>query len=131
MAVQSREEAADWALKIKNTAQSASVRDTQKKEMERQLRIAKELSNLIVYCRSVAFSADQIKKKDFLFYEMSSFPEAKAEKLMCQTELKFFLKYHQVIKLFSSCILVACIYYRKEPHGCQFDACIVVSRSTM
>lgn len=97
MAVQSRDEAIDWCSKIRNTAQSASVRDTIKKEMERQLRIAKELSNLIVYCRSVPFVAEHIRQRGFLFYEMSSFPEAKAEKLMCQTELKFFLKYHQVI----------------------------------
>jgi hypothetical protein len=29
--------------------------------------------------------------------------------------------------------IVTCsgIVYRKEPHGCQFDGCIVVSRSTM
>jgi len=65
--------------------------------MERAWRIAKEMSNLIVYCRSVAFNIERIKTKGFTFNEMSSFPETKAEKLMCQQENKFFIKYHQVI----------------------------------
>lgn len=34
-------------------------------------------------------------RQGFVFYEMSSFPENKAEKLICQQEGKFFLKYHQ------------------------------------
>lgn len=63
--------------------------------MERQLRIAKEMSNLIVYCRSVGFNIEKLKK-GFNHYEMSSFPETKAEKLICQQETKFFLKYHEV-----------------------------------
>lgn len=66
--------------------------------MERAWRIAKEMSNLIVYCRSVAFNIERIKTKGFTFHEMSSFPETKAEKLMCQQENKFFIKYHQVYK---------------------------------
>jgi hypothetical protein len=65
--------------------------------LERQWRIATEMSNLIIYCRSVAFSAEKIRKNGFVFYEMSSFPETKAEKLICQQENKFFLKYHQVL----------------------------------
>jgi len=65
--------------------------------MERAWRIAKEMSNLIVYCRSVAFNIERIRTKGFTFNEMSSFPETKAEKLMCQQENKFFIKYHQVI----------------------------------
>lgn len=64
--------------------------------MERAWRIAKEMSNLIVYCRSVAFNIERIRTKGFTFNEMSSFPETKAEKLMCQQENKFFIKYHQV-----------------------------------
>lgn len=70
--------------------------ENQHKEMERAWRIAKEMSNLIVYCRSVAFNLERIRTKGFVFTEMSSFPETKAEKLMCQQENKFFIKYHQV-----------------------------------
>lgn len=63
--------------------------------MERAYKIAKELSDIIIYCRSISFNIERAKKA-FVFYEMSSFPETKAEKLMCQLERNFFLKYHQV-----------------------------------
>ncbi|KOC61102.1 1-phosphatidylinositol 4,5-bisphosphate phosphodiesterase gamma-1 [Habropoda laboriosa] len=96
VATPSKDTALEWMSSIKETAQNASVRENQHKEMERAWRIAKEMSNLIVYCRSVAFNLDRIKTKGFIFNEMSSFPETKAEKLMCQQENKFFIKYHQV-----------------------------------
>nr|CAD7405540.1 unnamed protein product [Timema cristinae] len=96
VAVPQREQALEWMASIKETAQNATVRENQHKEMERAWRIAKEMSNLIIYCRSVAFNADKIRQQGYIFYEMSSFPETKAEKLICQQENKFFLKYHQV-----------------------------------
>ncbi|XP_076750014.1 small wing phospholipase C gamma 1 isoform X2 [Xylocopa sonorina] len=96
VATSSKDTALEWMSSIKETAQNASVRENQHKEMERAWRIAKEMSNLIVYCRSVAFNLDRIKTKGFIFHEMSSFPETKAEKLMCQQENRFFIKYHQV-----------------------------------
>ncbi|KAK9500322.1 hypothetical protein O3M35_001605 [Rhynocoris fuscipes] len=95
VAVPSHDQALDWMAAIKETAQNASVRETQNKEMERAWRITKEISNLIVYCRSVPFNIDKLKQKGFVFTEMSSFSETKAEKLMCQQETKFFVKYHQ------------------------------------
>lgn len=96
VATSSKDTALEWMSSIKETAQNASVRENQHKEMERAWRIAKEMSNLIVYCRSVAFNLERIRTKGFVFNEMSSFPETKAEKLMCQQESKFFLKYHQI-----------------------------------
>lgn len=63
--------------------------------MERAFRVAKEMSNLIIYCRSITFNMER-SRQCFVFYEMSSFPENKAEKIICQQETKFFLKYHQV-----------------------------------
>ena len=72
------------------------LQDTQHKDLERQWRVATEMSNLIVYCRSVPFNVEKIRKNGFIFSEMSSFPETKAEKLICQQENKLFLKYHQV-----------------------------------
>lgn len=66
------------------------------KEMERAWRVAKEMSNLIIYCRSVTFNAERVKKGNHIYNEMSSFPETKAEKLMCQQESKLFLRYHKV-----------------------------------
>jgi Phosphatidylinositol-specific phospholipase C, Y domain. len=72
------------------------LQDNQHRDLERQWRVATEMSNLIVYCRSVAFNVEKIRKNGFNFNEMSSFPETKAEKLICQQENKLFLKYHQV-----------------------------------
>ncbi|KAJ4449811.1 hypothetical protein ANN_01217 [Periplaneta americana] len=95
VAVPSREHALEWMVSIKEIAQNASVRETHHKDLEKQWRIAAELSNLIVYCQAVTFNIERIRKNGFVIYEMSSFPETKAEKLICQQENKFFLKYHQ------------------------------------
>ncbi|CAD6242595.1 GSCOCG00009530001-RA-CDS [Cotesia congregata] len=95
-ATQSEETAEEWMKIINETAQHANLRENQSKEIERAWRIAKEMSNLIIYFRSVPFDIDRINKKNFVYNEMSSFPETKAEKLICQTEHKYFVKYHQV-----------------------------------
>lgn len=96
VACPSREEAMEWTAAIKETAQTASARESQNKEMERVWRIAQEMSNLIIYCRSVAFNMEKIRLKGFIYNEMSSFPETKAEKAMCQQESRFFHQYHQM-----------------------------------
>ncbi|CAG9864543.1 unnamed protein product [Phyllotreta striolata] len=92
--VQTEEIAHEWCSAIKDVSQKASRMETQHREMERAFKIAKEMSNLIIYCQSTTFNMDKIKNHGFLFYEMSSFPENKAEKLICQQEKRFFLKYH-------------------------------------
>ena len=47
------------------------------------MRIARELSNLVIYCRSVVFNSDRAYKREGRNHtEMSSFPEVKAEKVM-------------------------------------------------
>lgn len=69
------------------------------REIELTWRIAKELSDIIVYCRAVTFNQERILRDGRNPHEMSSFSEQKAEKLMLQ-EYVFFLWYHQVVKLF-------------------------------
>ncbi|KAL4717425.1 hypothetical protein ACJJTC_000574 [Scirpophaga incertulas] len=96
MAAPTREMALEWLSAIKEAAQSASARSQHHRKMERTWRIAKEMSDLIVYCRSVAFNQDRLKTKNFVYNEMSSFPETKAERLICQQENSFFLKYHTI-----------------------------------
>ena len=49
----SLEEARDWAAKIQETARSASIRDSESRRKERAMKIARELSNLVIYCRQV------------------------------------------------------------------------------
>ncbi|XP_050292853.1 1-phosphatidylinositol 4,5-bisphosphate phosphodiesterase gamma-1 isoform X2 [Anthonomus grandis grandis] len=94
-AVQSRDYALEWVSAIREVTQKATQQEIQHREMERTYRIAKELSNIIIYCRSISFNMERAKY-GFVFYEMSSFPETKAERLLCQLERPFFLKYHQV-----------------------------------
>ena len=92
----SREEAADWVAKLRETAQSASQRDSETRQRERSMKIARELSNLVIYCRSVPFVAERVGEGAFA--EMSSFPETKAERLMCGPtgDAALFLKYHRL-----------------------------------
>ncbi|XP_052746771.1 1-phosphatidylinositol 4,5-bisphosphate phosphodiesterase gamma-1 isoform X2 [Bicyclus anynana] len=94
MAAPSREVAFEWLAAIKEAAQSADEKSRRHKKMERALRVAKEMSDLVVYCRSVAFDRERLARGP-VCAEMSSFPETKAERLMCQQELAFFLRYHR------------------------------------
>ena len=59
MAGQTRDEALDWMNRIRETAESASHREEGERKRERALRIARELSNIVIYCRSVVFNPDR------------------------------------------------------------------------
>lgn len=97
VAIASRKDALDWFACMREITQRACALESQHKLKERQNKIAHDMSNLIIYCQSIAFnSVEEAKCKKRNFYEMSSFPETKAEKLMCQLETAFFLKYHQL-----------------------------------
>jgi len=77
------EEAKDWVVKIRETATSASIRDNESRRKERAMKIARELSDLVIYCRSVMFNLEKVTRREAgLYCEMSSFPETKAERLM-------------------------------------------------
>lgn len=82
--------AVEWEKSIKEAAQLASQLETQRRKKERTARVAKEMSDLIIYFRSVPF-----KDKGWVFYEMSSFPETKADKYFVQQYSQMCLKYHQ------------------------------------
>lgn len=84
------ETALDWDKAIKEATQLASQLETQRRKKERNARVAKEMSDLIIYFRSVPF-----KDKGWVFYEMSSFPETKAEKYFLQQYTQICLKYHR------------------------------------
>lgn len=82
--------ATEWERCIKEAAQLASQLETQRRKKERNARVAKEMSDLIIYFRSVPF-----KDKDWVFYEMSSFSETKADKYFNQQYPQICLKYHR------------------------------------
>lgn len=91
VAASKQEERQEWIDVIRRLAQTASDKNFKSQKLERTMRIAKELSNLIVYCRSVPFAKEKIGN----FSEMSSFAEHKAEKWISPTECNYMLRYHQ------------------------------------
>ena len=85
-------------MKIRETANNASIRDNESRRKERAMKIARELSDLVIYCRSVMFNTEKsMRREPGLYCEMSSFPEAKAERLMLGVngDPKMFLWYHR------------------------------------
>ena len=48
---------------------------------EKKLELAKELSDMVIYCKSVHFHGFEAARKNLSFYEMPSFKEGQAVKL--------------------------------------------------
>ncbi|XP_048868373.1 1-phosphatidylinositol 4,5-bisphosphate phosphodiesterase delta-1-like isoform X2 [Brienomyrus brachyistius] len=71
--------------------------DEEKKEKESKLKLAKELSDLVIYCKSVHFHGFDHARDNQAFYEMCSFKESKAEKLAGDSANEFI--HHNVNKL--------------------------------
>lgn len=102
--------AKEWYSSINQVIGNTNQLEYEHRELEKTENIAKEMSDLIIYCRSVNFNLEKTKQQDFTFYQMSSFPEHKAEKIICQQFREFFLKYHQVQ------------FSRVYPKGLRFDS---------
>ncbi len=66
------------------------------RKIENSCRIAKELSDLVVYCRATSFDKERLQRTTDGRnpHEMSSFAEEKAERMVF--DYKFFLWYHEV-----------------------------------
>uniref|UniRef100_A0A8K9V2A8 Phosphoinositide phospholipase C n=1 Tax=Oncorhynchus mykiss TaxID=8022 RepID=A0A8K9V2A8_ONCMY len=62
-----------------------------------KIKLAKQLSDLVIYCRSVHFSGFEHAKDNQAFYEMSSFKESKAVNL-AETAVNAFI-HHNMTKL--------------------------------
>ncbi|KAM4728983.1 1-phosphatidylinositol 4,5-bisphosphate phosphodiesterase delta-1-like isoform 2-T2 [Anableps anableps] len=76
---------ADAAAKAENTdvteeeESNNEAEDEQKeKKSKKKLKLAKELSDMVIYCKSVHFNGFEDARKNLGFYEMSSFKEGKA-----------------------------------------------------
>ncbi|XP_071504089.1 1-phosphatidylinositol 4,5-bisphosphate phosphodiesterase gamma-1-like [Diadema antillarum] len=82
-----------WMGCIQMASVSAEERRQDVQKSERRLRIAREFSRLIVYCRSVPFTEERIPGK---YYEMSSFPETRVERYMLPGKSKVLLKYNRM-----------------------------------
>lgn len=79
----------DWLAKLMECS-TPKNRKSNTYEMEKNFRIAQDLSDLIVYCCAVQFVPDRIGN----FTEMSSFPETKLEKWLSPTACPFLLAYN-------------------------------------
>ncbi|KAF7667514.1 hypothetical protein LDENG_00059050 [Lucifuga dentata] len=55
--------------------------EEKKSKKKKKLKLAKELSNMVIYCKSVHFHGFEDSRENQSFYEMSSFKEQKAMKL--------------------------------------------------
>ncbi|KAI2805487.1 hypothetical protein RDWZM_008746 [Blomia tropicalis] len=99
----------EWALKLQescttfstNVPLPISTKSCSKKssnDIEKNFKIAQELSNLIIYCRSVTFAPDRVGN----FTEMCSFPETKLDKWLSATTCGFMLNFntHQFTRVY-------------------------------
>ncbi|GFO31278.1 phosphoinositide phospholipase c, partial [Plakobranchus ocellatus] len=91
IACDTEEDMKDWIEKISVSSSTAVQRTSEQKLLERTMRIAREFSDLIVYCRAVPFNPEEIPGP---YYEMSSFPETKVEKWVNRHRAKQFIAYH-------------------------------------
>ncbi|XP_039538847.1 1-phosphatidylinositol 4,5-bisphosphate phosphodiesterase delta-4 [Pimephales promelas] len=77
-----------------------SIRHRGKKSKQR---LSKELSDCVVYCKSVHFSSFKHSRIHSKFYEISSFTESKARKLMREAGAEFVLhNAHQLSRVYPS-----------------------------
>ncbi|XP_070829464.1 1-phosphatidylinositol 4,5-bisphosphate phosphodiesterase delta-1-like [Chaetodon trifascialis] len=56
-------------------------KEEEKSKKKKKLKLAKELSDMVIYCKSVHFNGFEDARNNLSFYEMSSFKEGKAVKL--------------------------------------------------
>lgn len=80
----------EWINKLQECT-SLKAHKSNSYEIEKNFRIAHELSNLIIYCRAVQFMPERIGN----FTEMSSFPETKIEKFLSPNMCSFLLSYNE------------------------------------
>ncbi|XP_029646893.1 1-phosphatidylinositol 4,5-bisphosphate phosphodiesterase gamma-1 isoform X4 [Octopus sinensis] len=78
----------EWFSAISKCIASANERVNHGLQLERTKHIAQEFSDLIVYCQAVPYKFGN-------YYEMSSLPETKAEKMTTKKEAKLFAKYNR------------------------------------
>lgn len=80
-----------WREAIHRSAQNAAQNADEQRKKEKNLRVAKEMSDMIIYFRSVPFKED----REMSFFEMCSFPETKAEKYFFQQYQQHFVRFHR------------------------------------
>ncbi|VDN55483.1 unnamed protein product [Dracunculus medinensis] len=87
LAANSCDDQEDWLNTLHELTRTATSRFQILRLREKNLRIASELSNLVVYCQAVPFNASI--GNDGNFYEMCSFSETKHDKLLEKGLVRF------------------------------------------
>ncbi|CAD5214162.1 unnamed protein product [Bursaphelenchus xylophilus] len=83
VAADEREDMEDWISAINSMTRSVNDKMSLIRSKEKQVRIASELSALVVYCQAVPFNPDfTLQDPRSTFFEMCSFSENKHEKLL-------------------------------------------------
>uniref|UniRef100_A0A915D160 Phosphoinositide phospholipase C n=1 Tax=Ditylenchus dipsaci TaxID=166011 RepID=A0A915D160_9BILA len=83
VAAESREEMDDWLSTMHSLTRTVNDKIHLLRTKEKQLRIASELSSLVVYCQAVPFNAEfALQDPRMSFFEMCSFSESKHDKLL-------------------------------------------------
>ncbi|XP_038662281.1 1-phosphatidylinositol 4,5-bisphosphate phosphodiesterase gamma-2 [Scyliorhinus canicula] len=79
-----------WYSEVIQCSQKTYVQEENRNEMERKQQIAKELSDLVVYCRPTKSREFLLNAKDIIDYkEMRSFAENKADTILKQKSKEF------------------------------------------
>lgn len=118
----SEQEAKEWKEKINSTASVDDGTQT-RQQRETELRIKKELSDLVVYFRCVPFDAEKCFTYGGCHNEISSFPEHKMESHIQKNPCGL-LKFHKVgfSRVYPRSTRVDSSNYNPVPmwnHGCQ------------
>lgn len=86
---ETQEAAVEWLYAVQEATKIANVLKSERRKKEEVARVAKEMSDLIIYFRSVPF-----REKNWTIYEMSSFSETKAKQIIQQNPAAF-LEYNR------------------------------------
>nr|XP_039265386.1 1-phosphatidylinositol 4,5-bisphosphate phosphodiesterase gamma-1-like isoform X1 [Styela clava] len=95
LAAETNEDMLSWIYYVKEAIEKNDSQTKKKKDIEIHKRIAVEISDLVIYCQPVAFKEERFTKQNGSPYEMSSFPENKAERLACREKAHQFISYNQ------------------------------------
>uniref|UniRef100_A0A8C7XTN0 Phosphoinositide phospholipase C n=1 Tax=Oryzias sinensis TaxID=183150 RepID=A0A8C7XTN0_9TELE len=90
-------EAAGDDTDVTEEEESSDETEEEQKKKSKVLKLAKELSDMVIYCKSVHFNGFEDAQKNLSFYEMSSFKEGKAMKLAKESANAYI--HHNVEKL--------------------------------
>lgn len=108
----------DWMAKIKECSDRSVLVEKGLKQAEQQMKIAKELSDLVVYCRSVPYNPEAPGH----YSEMASLAEVKAEKTCSKRDNKGkqFLQFNrsQISRIYPHGGRINSSNYEPQPFWC-------------